>query len=149
MKILTCAALVWTLGCLPLMAASADGEVKAAFEAWREAELKADVKTFEKYLHDDLIYTHSDGRYESKPEILKRIGGPEKTEFITLTGPSFRAYGNMGLVKSKMDIRTNYGTGRITESKLDVLQVWLKTPQGWKLLSRQATRLAQPVEIKQ
>ena len=54
-----------------------------------------------------------------------------------------RVYGGTALVKGDVDFRNN-AAGVVTVSKLNLLHVLVKGPQGWQLVARQATRYPDP-----
>lgn len=115
-------------------AADAKAEVQAVMQEWKTAALKGDSKTLDKLLHADLTYSHSNGRTESKADILK--SKPTMKDVIFGKDTTIRVYGNTALVKGPMDVINDKET-----LKLSVLQVWMKGPNGWQLVARQSTRL--------
>ena len=118
-------------------------EVLAAMDSWKQATMKKDKAALEKLLHEDLSYTHSSGKNETKADVIKSVTtGPSTVEAITFTNNTVRVYGNTALVKGKVDI-TNKTDGKATTANLDILHVWLKGSQGWQLVGRQAVRLTQ------
>jgi ketosteroid isomerase-like protein len=134
-------ALTLLLLVIPAFAADSpktDKDVLAALETWKQAMLKGDAATLDKLYNKDLAYTHSSAKTETKTESIENATKPgaiyKALEFHDLTT---HVYGNTATVKGKIDI-TN-GTGAL--SHLDVLMVWLKSPQGWQLVARQAVKL--------
>ena len=116
-------------------------EVLAAMDAWKQATIAKDRAALEKLLHPDLTYTHSSGMNQTKDEVLKSVTtGNASVEAIDFTGTTVRIYGNTALVKGKVDIRNNTG-GNSSTAHLDILHVWIKGPQGWQMVARQAVRL--------
>jgi hypothetical protein len=61
-------------------------------------------------------------------------------ENIQLSNTTVRIFGDTALVKGIVDFRNNVG-GTVSTAHLDVLHVWLKGPQGWQMVARQALRL--------
>ncbi len=119
----------------------AEKEVLAAMEAWKKATMSKDKSALEKLLHEDLTYTHSNVRNESKADVIKFVTTSNSTaESIVFSETTVRVYGNTALVKGKVDI-TNKADGKSTPNHLNILHVWLKGSQGWQLVARQATRL--------
>jgi ketosteroid isomerase-like protein len=126
---------------LPAFAADspkADKDILATLDTWKQAMLKGDATTLDKLYHKDLAYTHSSAKTETKSESIANATKPgsvykalEYRDLVT------HAYGNTAIVKGKFDI-TN-GAGALTH--LDVLMVWIKSPQGWQLVARQAVKL--------
>jgi ketosteroid isomerase-like protein len=123
---------------LPLSAADPKTDVLAAMESWKQAVLKKDAAALDKLLHPDLTYSHSDGRTQTKADILGAMANTESIQFGDL---SVRVYGNTALVKGPMEIVSKAADGSTTKLSLSVLQVWLKGPQGWQLVARHSTRL--------
>jgi ketosteroid isomerase-like protein len=117
-------------------------EVMAAMDAWKQATMKKDGAALDKLLHPDLTYSHSSGMNQTKAEVLKAVTtGKATTEAIEFSDTTLRVYGNTALVRGKVDMRNNTA-GKSTTSNLNILHVWIKGPQGWQMVARQATRLA-------
>lgn len=113
----------------------------AAMNNYKEAMLKRDGAALEKLFHPDLTYSHSSGKLESKTEaIVAASKGPTYPESIEMGDMKVRVYGNTALVRGNMDFNNKSASGT-NLIKLNVLTVWLKTPQGWQLVARQSTRL--------
>lgn len=121
-----------------LFAADPKADVLAAMETWKQAILKKDAAALDRLLHPDLTYSHSDGRTETKADILKAL---PNTQSIKIGDSSVRVYGNTVLVKGPMEFVNNAANGTTTTVNLSVLQVWLKGSKGWQLVARQSTRL--------
>ena len=118
-------------------------EVLAAMDAWKQATMKKDRATLDRLLHPDLAYSHSNTKNESKAEVLEAVaGGKTVVEAIDFSDTTVRVYGNTALVKGRVDMRNN-ADGKATTANLNILHVWVKGPQGWQMVSRQATRLPQ------
>ena len=120
-----------------LSAADPKAEVLSAMESWKQAVLKKDAAALDRLLHPDLLYSHSDGRTQTKADILKAMSD---TKSITVGETSVRIYGKTALVKGPMEFVNNTANGTTTIN-LSVLQVWIKGPKGWQLVGRHSTRL--------
>ena len=130
--------LVFAAAAASLSAADPKTEVLASIETWKQAILKKDAKALEPLLHPDLLYSHSDGRTETKADILKSM---PNTQSIKFAEPNVRVYGDTVLVKGNAEFVNNAATGGTTTLNLSLLQVWIKTSKGWQLVGRQSTRL--------
>jgi len=120
----------------------AEKEVLAAMEAWKQATLKKDGAALDKLLSNDLTYSHSSGHTQTKAEVLQSVtAGKATVEAIDFSATTVRVYGNTALVKGNVDIRNNTD-GKSTTANLNILHVWVKGPQGWQMVARQATKLA-------
>ena len=61
-----------------LVAADPTDAVREGGNGWRQGAIKQDKALLEKYLADDLVYTHGGGQTQNKAEYIKAV----------LTGPS-------------------------------------------------------------
>jgi ketosteroid isomerase-like protein len=122
-----------------LSAADPKADVLAAMESWKQAILKKDAAALEPLLHTDLTYSHSDGRTQSKADVLKALPDTKSITFGDST--TVRVYGNTVLVKGPAEFVNIAANGSTTTLNLSVLQVWIKGPKGWQLVARQSTRL--------
>jgi ketosteroid isomerase-like protein len=130
------------LASLVLSAASidpkSDKEILAAMDAYKEAMTHKDGAALEKLLSSDLMYTHSGGQFETKADVIKSISsGKTIVEKIDFSDTTVRIYGKTALVKGKVDLY--HSSTNIVH--MNVLHVWVKGPQGWQMVARQATRL--------
>ena len=118
-------------------------EVLAASDACKLAMMKRDAAGLRKLLHEDLIYSHSNGRTQTKAEVLQDTTGKTTMEAMDFSETTVRVYGNTALIRAKVEIR-NSTDGKATTFHTNVLHVWLKGPGCWQLVSRQATQLSPP-----
>ena len=116
-------------------------DVMAAMDAWKHATMKKDGAALEKILHPDLTYSHSSGHNQTKADVMTSVTtGKATTLGIDFSEVTVRAYGNTALVRCNVDM-TNSTDGKSSKSHLNILHVWLKGPQGWQMVARQATKL--------
>src|SRR5882757_3450131 len=112
---------------VPAMAATEDEEaVKQAVEALRKAILAQDKAKLETLTAEQLSYSHSDARLEDKAKfidsimtrkaVIKSIEFPELTVAIVGNNAIVR---HLWVSESELD-------GKVTNTKIGVLQVWLK-----------------------
>ena len=109
--------------------------------------MKKDTAALTKILHDDLAYSHSSNLHEDKAAVLASLKRNTTIEAMDFKDPKVHVYGNMALVKSDVDFRNN-AAGVVAVSKLNVLHVFVKGPNGWQLVARQATRYPEPTAAK-
>jgi len=132
---------------LTLAAASVDPkaekDVLSAMEAYKQAMIRNDASVLEKLLGDDLSYVHSGGQVETKADVMKNVTtGKNVITKMTFSDTSTRLYGNTALVRCRVDLW--HSDTNIVH--MDVLHAWIRQPQGWKLVARQATRLTPPAK---
>jgi ketosteroid isomerase-like protein len=119
---------------------SADKDVLAAMDVWKEAMLKKDRAAFDKVLHPDLTYGHASGVVETKAQAIEHVVGNAGTYVaINLTDTKVRVQGNTALVTGKAEYVERI-KDKETRSNLVVLSVWLKGRGGWQMIARQATK---------
>jgi hypothetical protein len=136
--------LIWILFSAVVLSAAtadkADKEILAAMDAYKDAMIHKDGAALDKLLANDLTYVHSTGQFETKADVIKSItSGKSIVERMDYSDMSVRFYGKTALAKSRVDLyhsKTNI-------VHMNVLHVWVKGPQGWQMVARQATRLAQ------
>jgi ketosteroid isomerase-like protein len=123
-----------------LPAADADKDVLAALDAWRQGTVHKDTALLSKVLHKDLTYTHSSGLEQTKADNLKAVSAPSyKILAIEFSNTTVRIYGDTAIVKTDADV-TSASSGSPSTSHLILLHVFLKTPAGWQMIARQATK---------
>jgi ketosteroid isomerase-like protein len=105
------------------------------------AMTSGDMGALEALLHDDLIYTHSSANVDTKASWLETMkSGKTKYKSGTFTERKVRMFGDSALVTGKGQIEVEIG-GQPRTLKLRYLNVWTKTPQGWKFVAWQSTPL--------
>lgn len=115
-------------------------EVLAAMNVYKNAMIQRDGKALDRVLSDDLAYTHSGGQFQNKSQVIDSVVNRKTTiERIELSDTTVRIYGNVALVKGNVDLWHS----PTTIVHMNILHVWVKRPQGWQMVSRQATRLSQ------
>jgi len=118
-------------------------EVLAASDAWKLAMMKKDAAGLQKLMHEDMIYSHSNGRTQTKADVVQDTKGKTIIEAMDFSETTVRVYGTTALIRAKVEVR-NSTDGKATIFHTNVLHVWLKGPGGWQLVSRQATQLSPP-----
>jgi hypothetical protein len=142
---LATAVVVLSFGLLhrPSLAQSGDeAAVNQAAEELNQAMLKADKAKLEELLSDQLSYGHSGGVIENKTQFIDVVAGKKTTyKAITVTEPSTSVVGDNAIVRNKLVVEFETD-GKPGTSRIGALQVWRKEGGRWKLLARQAFRLA-------
>ena len=126
-----------------VVVAQADSvSLKDALSKLDRALLNKDEKSLKQLLHNNVSYGHSNGWVQTKNDIVsdlksgKLIYNKIENSSVTIVAQN----------KNWATIRTNTDAeGEVDHKafqlKLHVLQVWMKTKQGWQLLARQSTKL--------
>ena len=124
-------------------AQSPDMTVKKVVEELRTAWIKQDKAQLDSLSAAQLSYSHSDARLQNKAEFIdgvmtrkatvKSLEWPEMTVQIVGANGVVR---HLWVSESELD-------GKVTNTKIGVMQVWQKQDGSWKLLARASHRLPQ------
>jgi ketosteroid isomerase-like protein len=119
-----------------------EAKVAEAVESLRVAMINADKNALENLVADKLSYGHSGGAIDDKKSFVEKIVSGQ-SDFVTidLTDQTISISDNTAIVRHILKAKTNDG-GKPGEVNLRVLLVWQKQNGGWKLLARQAVKIA-------
>jgi ketosteroid isomerase-like protein len=122
-------------------------EAVAACDAWKQAMMKKDGAALQKLLHDDITYSHSNGRNQTKAEVITATTtGNATIETMDFSETTVRVFGTTVLIRANVEMR-NAADGKSQTFHLNVLHVWQKGPGGWQMIARQAT-LVSPTTVQ-
>lgn len=122
--------------------ASAEQAVAAATEKLRVAMIDPTPAALTALVADDLSYGHSGGRVDTKDSFIgDLIAG--KSDFVTIaiTDQTIKVVGNTAIVRHTLTADTN-DSGKPGKVQIKILGVWQQQGGQWKLLARQAVRVA-------
>ena len=106
--------------------------------------IKQDKAKLESLTAEQLSYSHSDARLQNKAEFIDgamtRKGTLKSLEWPDMT---VQVVGNNAVVRH-LWVSESELDGKVTNTKIGVLQVWQKQDGGWKLLARASWRLPPP-----
>jgi ketosteroid isomerase-like protein len=119
-----------------------EAAVTAAVENLKKAMIDGDKAGLEKVTADQLSYGHSSGKVEDKATFVDNIV-TGKSDFVTidLTSQTVSVAGDAAIVRHVLSATTN-DNGKPGSVKLNILLVWQKQKGQWKLLARQAVKVA-------
>lgn len=117
-------------------------KVAEAVESLRNAMINADKNGLENLVADKLSYGHSGGAVDDKKTFVDKIVSGQ-SDFITidLSEQTISISGNTAIIRHILKAKTNDG-GKPGEVNLRILLIWQKQNGGWKLLARQAVKIA-------
>ena len=128
-----------------LEAAGQAGGAEAAVRQAEAARFKAmaanDVAGVERFLADDLVYTHSTAQVESRAEFLQSMkSGTVRYVSIEPRDQLVRVYGQTAVITGGVTI-TSTNRGEQRRSELRYTDVWVQRDGRWQMVSWQSTRL--------
>ncbi len=124
-------------------AQSADETAVAnAVQQLRKAMVDGNKEELESIASDKLSYGHSNGLIENKTEFVEKlVTGKSDFVSIELKNQEIIMSGKAAIVRHRLDAATN-DNGKPGETHLLVLLIFQKDKKQWKLLARQAVKIA-------
>ena len=106
-----------------------------------DAVIKGDVAKLEQIFADDLVYTHSNARVESKADFLNSVKtGAIKYESMKHSNVKVSLYGNTAVMRGESDIRV-VNNGQPAAFRIRFLNVYVKKDGRWQMAAWQSTRI--------
>ena len=117
-------------------------QVSAATEQLRKAMVDGNKTELERLSSPLLSYGHSGGHIDDQKEFVSKLtGGGSDFVTIELSEQTITVSGKTAMVKHTLNAKTN-DNNKPGEVALKILLVWQKKGGKWKLLARQAVKLA-------
>jgi hypothetical protein len=93
----------------------------------------------EKFLADDLVYTHGGGQTQTKAEYIKAVlTGPSHYESMTDRGTKVRIYGKVAVLSGPVDVKTP----NAEPYRVQTLEVYTQNSSGvWQLTQKESVRI--------
>jgi ketosteroid isomerase-like protein len=121
--------------------AADDAAVGAAVEELRKASLAADKAKLTALADNQISYGHSDGRVQSKAEMLEGFA-TRKATVKSVDFPELKiAVAGDTAVSRHLWVSESELDGKTTNTKIGVIECWHKQGADWKLLGRQGFKL--------
>ena len=122
--------------------AASEQSVAAAAERLRMAMIDPTPAALAQLVADDLSYGHSGGRVDTKDSFIGDLVAG-KSDFVTIaiTDQTIKIVGNTAIVRHTLTADTN-DSGKPGKVQIKILGVWQQQGSQWKLLARQAVRVA-------
>ncbi len=114
---------------------SEEAAVRAAVNQFNTAAHAGDEATLKKLISDDLMYSHSTAKVETKAECIAALV-KTKPNFVLMDGWSVQVYGNSAMVHGKMTAHNGP-----TQTPLHFMMMWVKDGKAWKMVGRHTAKL--------
>jgi hypothetical protein len=139
-RILT--AMLMTVATTMLVAAGPEDGVKEAGAGWRQGAIKQDKALLEKYLADDLVYTHGGGQSETKAQYIANVlKGPSHYKAMEPSETRVRIYGKTAVLWGLVDVTPAKGATYRTRT----LEIYTQNPAGlWQMSQKESMRVPPP-----
>ena len=129
--------------CLSL-AATPEEAVKLAEKDWATAVVKKDYTVLNRVLADDMEYTHSDGRLDTKQSYIESLkSGKQAYHAAEHQSIEVRPLGkDVAVVRGMLRMTAAAGNATPTPANFSILRVYRLRNGQWQLLAHQSARLA-------
>jgi ketosteroid isomerase-like protein len=124
------------------MANAAESEVLRLDEERSRAMTAADTAALERLMSDDVVYTHSSGRVDSKKSFIASIAsGTVKYRRIAPRDVATSLREGFAILTGAVEIDVETG-GKVLNLNLRFSNVWERTAKGWQQIVWQSTPIA-------
>lgn len=115
--------------------------VNATAEKLRSAMISGERSDLESLILPELTYGHSGGHIDDAKEFVEKLVS-KKSDFVTIdiTNQTVNIVGNTAIVRHHFYATTADAGKAPGDVTLDILLVWVKVKNEWKLLARQAVK---------
>ncbi len=122
-----------------LVAAGPEDGVKEAGAGWRQGAIKQDKALLEKYLADDLVYTHGGGQTETKAQYIANVTkGPSHYKAMEPSDTRVRIYGKTAVLWGLVDVTPGKGETYRTRT----LEIYTQNAAGlWQMSQKESMRV--------
>lgn len=121
-----------------LTAADPSDAVREAALGWTQAAVKQDEAALQRFLADDLTYSHANGRTQTKAEYMAAVlKGPPRYESFGFTETQVRFYGKAAVLTAFVDVKM-VGAESF---RVRTLQVYVENNGRWQMAAHQSARL--------
>ena len=127
-----------------IIAAGPEDGVKEAGAGWRQGAIKQDKALLEKYLADDLVYTHGGGQTETKAQYIANVTkGPSHYLAMEPSETRVRIYGKTG---GAVGPRGRDACERRDLSHADARGLHAEPAGLWQMSQKESVRVAVEIE---
>jgi ketosteroid isomerase-like protein len=110
-------------------------------QQWEDALVASDTAALEKLYDDTLVYTHSNGKVDTKSSYINAIkSGATKYESMKRDDIKVTVYGTAAVVTCHWDVHVA-SRGNKNDLNARYLHVYVQQPAGWKLVAHESTKL--------
>jgi ketosteroid isomerase-like protein len=110
-------------------------------QRWEEALTKSDTGSLAELYDDTLIYTHSNGKVDTKSSYLDAIkSGATRYESMKRDDIKVTLYGQTAVVTCHWEVHV-VARGNKMDMNARYLHVYVQQKAGWRLVAHQSTRI--------
>lgn len=133
--------------CVPalMFAVGPEDTIRQTEKDWAAAVVKKDYAALDRVFSDDLAYTHSDGRLDTKKNFIEALrSGKQTYEAAEHQSIDVRVLGpDVAVVRGRLRMTAAAGGQKATPANFSILRVYQSKNGRWQLVAHQSARLAQ------
>jgi ketosteroid isomerase-like protein len=114
----------------------ADG-VREASAGWRQAAIHKDAAGLNRFLADDLAYSHSSGKTQTKAEYIAEVLKSARYESFTDSDTKIRVYGKAAVLQGLVDVKVQ----NQQPYRVQTLEVYVQNNGQWQMAAHQSVRI--------
>ena len=113
--------------------------VREAAKGWRQGAIQQDAAALQRYLADELVYTHGNGKSQSKVEYIAEVTkGAAHYESFTESGTNIRLYDKVAVLTGLVDVKTP----KAEPYRVRTLEVYVENNGRWQLAQKESVRIS-------
>ena len=122
-----------------LVAADPADGVRQAGAGWRQGAIKQDKALLQRYLANDLVYTHGGGKTQTKAEYIADVTtGPSHYQAMKESETNIRLYGKTAVLTGFVDVTPAKGE----TYRVRTLEVYTQNTNGdWQMAQKESVRV--------
>jgi hypothetical protein len=102
-----------------------------------------DSSSLDKLFAPEVTYGHSGGKLEDRAAAIRAASQNKSTYTGVQMGPvKLMLNGKTAVTRYVLTATETAAEGKVTELKLNILQVWVKDGKNWKMMARQAVKVS-------
>jgi ketosteroid isomerase-like protein len=110
-------------------------------QQWEDALTRSDVSVLTKLYDDKIVYTHSNGKVDTKSSYINSIqSGASKYQSMKRDEIKVTVYGKAAVVTCHWEVHV-LAQGNKIDTNARYLHVYVQQPDGWKLVAHQSTKI--------
>ncbi len=125
------------------VAAAAQSTIEASETARFQAQIARDTQALDRLLGGELVYIHSNGLTESKPDFIRSVASG-RIQYLAMEaepGRNIRIFRRTGISDGVVAVKVSLNNSDPLSLRLRYTAVYLKKDGLWCLVSWQSTRL--------
>lgn len=143
MKKLALLALLGVLSFSSTLAQTPEAQISQLERRRFEAQVKKDVSTLNEVLADQLLYTHSNGKVDTKASFIAAIeSGASSYKDVVIEEETIKLTGNTAVVSGVVRLQS-ISNGAWVPLHLRYTDVYAKQKGKWRMVAWQSLRLAE------